>query len=352
MTRIYFEIPNCVLANFSKLKNLQAPRFKVFRDYFKVKLTRIFIAPANTFDNVKGQFPIGFFIWDTSKSQEFEFIQTDIYNGVGDFVGTKNIWSYDNVKFINDWVKTFRYTESESIATIIGVGSDFQNQRLVRFGKPYMKVPASNHNWQITQENIIESVIYYTVRHNMNANWLNDRDQFLFPQEGWKFDKKFQNDCLANTLFTNNYSKSFGTNHWIPFTEHEVNAQEKFDSNLMTDFIQGKLKLEKEAGNELFDKVESSLYDNKPKIFSEEATAVFDAGRELWKYYHSQPGVNVNASLYDIREYFQGRNAKGRMNPRSDDPEYTVLIGELRTQLKILSDKITPKIYEYGFLKV
>ncbi|MEZ4724887.1 MAG: hypothetical protein R2863_09565 [Candidatus Kapaibacterium sp.] len=46
------------------------------------------------------------------------------------------------------------------------------------------------------------------------------------------------------------------------------------------------------------------------KEFSEEATAVFDAGRELWKYYHSQPNVNVNASLYDIREYFQGRNEK------------------------------------------
>jgi hypothetical protein len=86
-------------------------------------------------------------------------------------------------------------------------------------------------------------------------------------------------------------------------------------------------------------------------IFSQEAIAVFDAGRALWKYYHAQPSVNVNASLYDIREYFQGRNDKGRMNSKSDDAVYTELIGNLREQLKYLAQKIQPKVYEYGFLK-
>ena len=91
--------------------------------------------------------------------------------------------------------------------------------------------------------------------------------------------------------------------------------------------------------------------ENKSLVFSEEATAVFDAGRELWKYYHAQKEVNVNGSLYDIREYFQGRNDKGRMNARSDDSNYTELISELRSKLTILADKIKPKIYEYEFLK-
>jgi hypothetical protein len=60
---------------------------------------------------------------------------------------------------------------------------------------------------------------------------------------------------------------------------------------------------------------------------------------------------NPNASLYDIREHFQGRNAKGRMNSRSDDVKYTELIRDLRDKLKILAKKIEPKVYEYGFLK-
>jgi hypothetical protein len=301
---------------------------------------------------VKGQFPIGFFIWNTDKKEVFEHIKADIYDKKQTFIGTKNISAYDKLKFINDWVKTFRNTKSDSIATIIGVGSDFQNQRLVRFGEPFMKVPASNHNWQTTKDNLIETSIYYTVRHIIEANWLNDRDQFLFPNDNWKTDLVFQNDCLAHTLFSNNISRSFGINNWIPFTESEVNAKEKFESNFMTNFINGKLKTEKETEITLFDdKIKIGIYDNTSRVFSEQAKAVFKSGQKLWTYYHSHKDININASLYDIREYFQGRNDKGRMNSRSDNETYTKLITDLRDKLDLLADKITPKVYEYEFLK-
>ncbi len=69
------------------------------------------------------------------------------------------------------------------------------------------------------------------------------------------------------------------------------------------------------------------------------------------KYYHSQENINVNASLYDIREHFQGRNDKGRMNARSTDAHYTELIANLRQKLNLLAAKIAPKVYEHGFLK-
>ena len=62
-------------------------------------------------------------------------------------------------------------------------------------------------------------------------------------------------------------------------------------------------------------------------------------------------GYNVNASLYDIRAHFQGRNNKGVMNNKSDDETYNDLIANLRSTLKTLAKKIEPKVYEYGFLK-
>ena len=89
----------------------------------------------------------------------------------------------------------------------------------------------------------------------------------------------------------------------------------------------------------------------KPRVFSKTAQKVFDAGRELWRYYHEQPKSNPNASLYDIREHFQGRNDNGKMNATSSDAVYTHLIGKLRSALKTLAAKIEPKVYEYGFLK-
>ena len=81
-----------------------------------------------------------------------------------------------------------------------------------------------------------------------------------------------------------------------------------------------------------------------------EATAVFDAARELCRYYHSQPASNPNASFYDIREHFQGRNARGVMNPNSPDATYTALLDSFKRAYKTLSDKIAPRIYAYGFL--
>ncbi len=352
LTRIHFEIPDVLIANFSTLKNLQAPRFSDFRAFFRAKLLKLFLSPADSFDNVTGQFPIGFHLWDTSENEDFKFIEADIYGRDGEFQGLKSIWAYDNLEFINDWVKTFRKTKSESLATIIGVGSDFQNQRLVRFGEPFMKVPASNHNWQTTKDNLIETSIYYTVRRIIDANWLNDRDQFLYPNDSWQTDEEFQNDCLTHTLFSNNISRSFGVNHWIPFTESEVDAGEKFESSFMTDFMSGKITHDKQANRPLFETdAETGIYDNTPRQFSAEAKAVFDAGRALWKYYHSQNDINVNASLYDIREYFQGRNEQGRMNARSTDAHYTELIADLRQKLNLLANKIAPKVYEHEFLK-
>jgi len=351
LTRIHCEIPQVVLANFSKLKNLQAPKFSDFRVFFRAKLEKIFLTPADTFDNVKGQFPIGFFIWDTNKKETFSHIEADIYNKNEEFIGTKKIWAYDGLKVINDWTLSFIYKTNESIGTIIGVGNDFQNQRLVRIEMPN-KPWNHQYQWQITAKNLIESSIYYTVRTIIEATWLNDRDQFLYPNEKWKIDLEFQNDCLAYTIFNVNIQSKSGINNWIPFTEQEVNAKEKFASNFMTQFITGKLKAEETTTTTLFgNQNQASAYTAKALSFSNEAQAVFDAGRELWQYYHTQPNINVNASLYDIREYFQGRNDKGKMNNKSSDAKYTELITTLRDNLKLLAQKIEPKVYEYGFLK-
>lgn len=39
------------------------------------------------------------------------------------------------------------------------------------------------------------------------------------------------------------------------------------------------------------------------------------------------------------------------MNTKIEDDHYMELIGNLRDELKILAEKIQPKVFEYGFLK-
>ena len=348
LTRINAEIPNTMLAEFSTLKILQAPNFNDFRSFFRAKLENLFVVPADSFDNVKGKFPIGFFIWNNDIKEDFKEIKSDIYNSKGDFIGNKKFINTSIFKSVNDWIITTRNRLNEkNIGFMSAKGNDFQNTNFIFIINDKNQLPHPRGTW-VTDKNIIEISIYISVRHCIQATWLNDRDQFTYPNNDWVYDTEFPNDCLTFCLFdnSNNISSSFGTNHWIPFTEQEVNAQNKFESHFMTDFINGKIKVEEEVV--LFG---SSSSPNQKREFSVEAKAVFDAGRELWKYYHSKPNVNVNASLYDIREYFQDRNDKGRMNSKSDDVKYMELIGELRNKLNFLADKIKPKIYEYEFLK-
>lgn len=353
LIRLYAEIPNSKIASFSTLKNLQSSNFKDFRQFFRASLEKIFLTPADTFDNVKGKFPIGFFIYDTEKIEYFDKISADVFNSKAEFIGTKNIHSYKSDKYIIEWLRNYYDKKGERIAYLRMIGTDMQNNRGV-----FVTNGLTDNDFKkklftiITKKNVIEMCIYNTVRHTIQETWLNDRDQFLYPNQNWETDLEFQNNCLTHTLFNNNITTKFGTNNWIPFTESEVNANEKFESNFMTHYINGKLKVEQATEGLLFENEATvGFYDNKPREFSEEAKAVFDAGRELWKYYHAQNNNNVNASLYDIREYFQGRNDKGRMNARSTDETYTALISELRNNLNVLADKIKPKIYEYEFLK-
>lgn len=252
-------------------------------------------------------------------------------------------------KSINKWIVKYQSNSDDYIGLLSNYPPDFQNKN-----KVFIQINRTERSGaiKITQSNLKQVAVYFAVRHCIEANWLNDRDQFLFPNKKWEKDKEFQNDCLAFTLFhgQNRISCKHGTNHWIPFTEQEVNAKEKFDSNFMSNYIKGKQNPPQKPSYTIYAVFEPEQQYCVPLKFSDQAKALFDAGRELWKYYHSKLNVDVNASLYDIREYFQGRNENGKMNNKSSDEKYNELIGNLREKLSILATKIEPKIFEYEFL--
>lgn len=330
LIRIYKEIPNCKIAEFSTLKILQSANFSQYRKCFLAKLEKIFIVPANTFDNVKGEFPIGFKIWDTETYENFEYIRADIYNKTWEYLWSKNISVDDKRLSLNKRFVTFRQSSKDNLWIITNYPPDFQNSN-----KVFIQNSPTKRSWAIilNKENLWPLSIYFTTRHCIEATWLNDRDQFLRPKDWREQDSEFQTDCLIFTLFHGQNritsSENDGVNHRIPFTEQQVEAREKFKSHFMNDFL-------------------------KDKVRSPEAEKVYQAWLALWRYYHeacSKDQYLANASLYEIRKYFQWRNEKGKMNAKSSDETYTKLIGNLRSELKNLASKIAEKVYEYEFLK-
>ena len=342
--RIYNEIPDSIIATFSTLKHLNSPKSARFRQFFKAKAESGFIAIGNTFDNVKGKFPIGFMIWDLKENNKvFESIDCDVYNKEAEYIDKKTFINYDGKKYLNDWLRRYIDKENPKIGALGYVANDFQNQKLVFITTK----GRGHHEITITLSNLTPLMIYFAVRHCIKHDWINHNDQFLFPNNDWEDDDLFKSDCLIYGLFfhKNQVKSSDGINHWIPFTEQEVDAKEKFESNLIAKFIKGKID-----SNEitLFEK---SRLNNYPLKFSEEAVEVLNLGKSLWKYYHSQNDIDVNASLYDIKEFFKGRNINGNINKKSEDAYYQSLYNEFNDSLKNLEKNIIPKIYEYEFLK-
>ncbi len=423
--RIYKELNGVILASFSKLKNLQGSNFKKFREIFKAKFLEGFMVPADTFDNVRGQFPIGFLVWDTSSilpkenplnlggnSKEekqnsnlildqdnlkdnplkerfclldinapnrkmcaqsrtrtkgtqkhstaapfkttLHAVSLEIFDSFGGFLGYKTFKPIvDKVKNINAWIKNYDNKKAQATMGFMeNPTPDFQNNNFLCV----LNQQGTRHNnyFGLTLTNLLIGAIYFSIRHCIKATWQNDRDQFYAPyDDAFQDDSEFKNNCLIFMLFhtQNRITTTQGINHFIPFNEDEVESKERYSSHALLDFLKGGIK---EEGDSLFlnDKKE-----NKPLKFSPSASKVFDAGREVYRYYHTQDFTNrpynANASLYDIKEFFQGRNAQGKLNlpAKAKDEYYKQLYANLQDALKDLAKEIQPKVYEYGFLR-
>lgn len=330
--RIYKELPNCILASFSKLKYVNASNFIAFRKIFKAKFLGGFMVPASSFDNVKGKFPIGFLLWDTSDKQKIESVKIDVFSNANKFLQTKSFYA-NQKRFISKWISEYYdKNETDKKAHLILSGTDMQSSKGVYLTlQPTPNTFIKHMQAFITAKNLLNVCVFLAVRHAIEATWINDRDQFLYPKSTWQSDIEFINDCLIFAMLhnQNRVSSKQGINHFIPFSFDEIKPKERLASTFLSDFIK-----------------------NRPVIFRAQALDAYNAGLELFKYYHSVCGDNQNASLYDIKEHFAGRDSSGKLNPpqKASDLAYIALYNDLKLALDALAKKIEPKIYTHGFL--
>jgi hypothetical protein len=367
-----FKLSDARLATFSTLKYLNSYNFTAFRKFFRAEFKCGFMCKANTFENVTGEFPIGFIIWNLNGIQFPSKIKLDIMNNECLTQGVKTFYSNNN--YINTWMRKADKS-GEEIAVLHSKGIDFQNNQGVWLC--INQTHGGGSHFKVTNNNIYETAIYFSVRNIIKHTWINHNDQFLYPNEEIIKDEEFKNNCLVFMLLAdkNRISSAHGINHWIPFTEEEVGAAGEFKSRFMSRFLErlpvAGCRLPEQlpvAGCRLPEQlpvagcrlpVGSDIPDKKPETGNQkpetESAAVLAAGRALFRYYHEtirgSRKAPVDASFYDIREYFQMRNEKGKMNPKSADETYNTLLAELRAAQKALAQQIAPKIYEYGFLK-
>jgi hypothetical protein len=205
----------------------------------------------------------------------------------------------------------------------------------------------------VNKENLWQAAVIFTVRLVTKKTWLNDRDQFLQPTK--PLSDEFKTDCLIWMLFNGsnltasandlewNGKKWSIINHFIPFTEAEVNAPERFESDFMVQYL---ARLSSAGGG-------GSAKGGIGGGLSQEAQAVLDEGRKLWQAYFAETDVRsvrdelklnrADVGWYQIRKALQARNASGDFIPVNLKP--------FEEAYKALTEKLQPMVYELGFLK-
>lgn len=134
-----------------------------------------------------------------------------------------------------------------AIASFMCKGNDYQNQKnTALLSAGYYSAGAL---W-VTAENFWQVAIVFTARLLEPATWVNDRDQFLMPTG--EITEEFKNDCLIWMLFSNSNGTASAdnmkwrnqnwsiVNHFIPFTEEELDASSRFESTFMIDYLEDK----------------------------------------------------------------------------------------------------------------
>jgi hypothetical protein len=377
VARVAKEIPTATLAMFSKLKYINAPNFEQFRLNWNAKYKGGFVVHSKSFDGLKGNFPIGFLIWQTNQNtklhKEFTNIVVDVLDKNAVPIGEKAFYNIPNKQFLNVWLKrpkknnTFALPmknaitpatsnprvsswSDNAIAYMYCGKNDLQHsgQQTVIFSSPY----GQGDGFYLTPDNLWQAAIVFTVRRVIKQTWLNDRDQFLQPTEA--LSNEFKSDCLLWMLFNGsnltasasdlywNDKKWSIVNHFIPFTENEVGSPERFESDFMVQYIKNLPAIHK--GRSASPPLEG---------LGEASTAVYNEGKKLWQEYFKQTDVHTvreelklnrpDVGWYQVRKALQARNNSGDNLPISFKP--------FEEAYKALTDKLQPQVYELGFLR-
>lgn len=357
IARAYQEIPNAVLAIFSKLKYISTPTLDDFRSVWRARYMEGFVFHSRVFDGLKGQYPIGFLIWDTSKTDEISSVSVDVIDDNGSVIKQKAFLNYDDMKLLTDWVARprsnrqevvplkhavvpatatkdlrGRFWASDALAWLNCGGNDFQhaNRDTFVFSSGY----SSGRGFFVTADNLWQAAIVFSVRRLIKPTWLNDRDQFLQPSQ--PLTDAFKSDCLVWMLF-NGSNLTAGadglrwndrdwslTNHFIPFTESEVGAKARFASDFMVRYFAG-------------------------KALSPKAQAVLDEGRTLFQRFHATQFPRKIREEFKLNRADAGWYQVRRALEAYGDIELTDW-GPFKAAYAALTEKLRPMVFELGFL--
>jgi hypothetical protein len=352
--RVINELPSAKLAMFSTLKYINAPNFQDFRQRWTAEYLDGFIVHSKAFDGLNGNFPIGFLLWDLSRSRPESSISAIALDKLGNSIGEKTFFDLPNTRLLSGWLKRLKTSRQviplknavtpqdgfakvtswhdAAIGYLLCNANDIQHAGTLT--AVYSSVPSQGNGYYIIPENLWQVAIVFSVRMLIPHTWQNHNDQFLQPSKS--LTDQFKSDCLIWMLFAgknlaagadelrwNDRDWSL-VNHFIPFTEAEVGVKGRFESDFMVRHMKG-------------------------MAFSPEAQAVLDEGRQLWTRFHAAQFPRKIRDEFKLGRPDAGWYQIRRALEAYADTELTDF-EPFKTAYAALSAKLRPMVFSLGFL--
>ncbi len=364
-----FEGKETHLGFYYKIKHLNSNNDQKFRDIiFKFQYENGFVFSSANFSGTSqaSPFPIAFMLWNISKEKKLEeqIINLDVFDNQTQKIDVKKVGTENKEKHLSKWINRPAATQifppfsgainvkidnkdvrdrisKNFLASLMCGGNNFQYQNQTAFlSGPSVSAGALS----VTPENFEKAMVIHAVRRIPKATWLNDRDQFMQPNQ--VLTEEFMVDCTVWNLFsTSNATASLRDityknqiyqikNHFFPFDIEEIKHWKITDSDIFNSLMTAKNTF-------MFE-----WLSQKKQYLSKESQDILTKAKQIYELFFANlsqmrtPKFKIHS--FDVG-WWQIRNAMTDVNIGENE------MNELKILHNILKNKLLPQIKNYGF---
>lgn len=374
-----YNLTNCHIAIFSKPIYLSGDKARFFLEYFcaNFEFKDGILFQASEFSNVSSKWGITFNIWKNEKTTDLHnFIHKLVKNDSANIVefGSKNIYNVWNRTKGTEWTKEpVKHLKTEDVPNFTsGItvkntntrGRNFSNNIGFFWHGGYNNVQGSpqgtgifsstcsNGNGHgINEDNFTRCTALFSARKLIEDNWMNDKDEYLAPNEQHEKYSEFVNDSVIYSLFHSASNQSslrqveYKGKLWDIKNEFFwMSKQDMMD--LANEYNMDEIYEDAKTSDERY--VYKYIQEHKEE-FSQEALDVLNKAIELTKksFKYRQLFADEHSEYYLEKCWdagFYQLKAIWKEYMKDDFEDFKKLY-------KVLSDKMRPMIYDLGFLK-
>jgi hypothetical protein len=208
-----------------------------------------------------------------------------------------------------------------------------------------------NANVDIISENFYKVLVLFTVRKSVKLNWINEKDEYLAPNESHPEFKNFTVDSIVYSLFNSGSAQS--SLRQITYKDQLWDIKNQFfwmskeeivnlanNNNYTELYNDARTDSDRYVYNLLFG--EQRIYDQ----LSDEAKDVLDCGTNLVRL-----SFGMRRNFADDTNHLNSWDAGYAQLKLLWKEYYPEQFKEFRDKYKVLEDKMRPMVYELGFLK-